>query len=69
MDSPSPQVCWNKLFVYFLNHKLQQTKEPLSLELKYAVLEVGAKTFRPLTADPEQVYDSQMLIYWFKCKI
>lgn len=39
------------------------------MKLKYALLEVSAKTFRPLTADPQQVYDSQMLIYWSKCKI
>lgn len=62
-------MCYKKLSVYFLHLERQQTEESLSFELKYALLEVGAKTFRPLTADPEQVYDSQMLIYWFKCKI
>lgn len=52
-----------------LSLELQQNKESLSFELKYAFLKVGTKTFRPLTADPEPVYDSQMLIYWYKCKI
>lgn len=44
-----------------------KTEESQSCKLKYTLLKVGAKTSRPLTANPEQVYDSQT-IYWFKCK-